>query len=163
MVRSPALAGVRDARRSSVAQHFGPARLTAAGAVARSWSAGRSRRSPYLLPPKLTLDQAAAGDATLPAVVIAVVLGMLILVPSLWWLYRLVLQGRLDQELRAPRPALPYMKVALMFGSLAVGLVLMVGFEAMLTRIVGVLALFTFIITGVFLIADPAFLEREED
>ena len=44
-----------------------------------------------------------------------------------------------------------------------VGLVLMIGFEAMLTRIVGVLALFTFIITGVFLIADPAFLEREDD
>jgi hypothetical protein len=55
------------------------------------------------------------------------------------------------------------MKVALMFGSLAVGLVLMIGFEAMLTRIVGVLALFTFIITGVFLIADPAFLERDEE
>jgi hypothetical protein len=55
------------------------------------------------------------------------------------------------------------MKVALMFGSLAVGLVLMIGFEATLTRIVGVLALFTFIITGVFLIADPAFLEREDD
>ena len=55
------------------------------------------------------------------------------------------------------------MKVALMFGSLAVGLVLMIGFEAMLTRIVGVLALFTFIITGVFLIADPAFLERDDE
>jgi hypothetical protein len=55
------------------------------------------------------------------------------------------------------------MKIALLFGSLAVGLVLMIGFEAMLTRIFGVLALFTFIITGVFLIADPAFLEREED
>jgi hypothetical protein len=54
-------------------------------------------------------------------------------------------------------------KIALLFGSLAVGLVLMIGFEAMLTRIVGVLALFTFIITGVFLIADPAFLEREDD
>jgi hypothetical protein len=53
-------------------------------------------------------------------------------------------------------------KIALLFGSLAVGLVLMIGFEAMLTRIVGVLALFTFIITGVFLIADPAFLERED-
>ena len=55
------------------------------------------------------------------------------------------------------------MKVALMFGSLAVGLVLIIGFEAMVTRIIGVLALFTFIITGVFLIADPAFLERDEE
>jgi uncharacterized membrane protein YkgB len=55
------------------------------------------------------------------------------------------------------------MKLALLLGSLAVGLVLMIGFEHVLTRIVGVLALFTFIVTGVFLIADPAFLEREDD
>jgi len=54
-------------------------------------------------------------------------------------------------------------KLALLFGSLAAGLVLMIGFEHMVTRILGVLALFTFIVTGVFLIADPAFLEREED
>ena len=50
-----------------------------------------------------------------------------------------------------------------MFGSLAVGLVLMIGFEHDVTRVLGVLALFTFIVTGVFLIADPAFLERDED
>jgi hypothetical protein len=55
------------------------------------------------------------------------------------------------------------MKVALMFGSLAAGLVLMIGFDAPVTRILGVLALFTFIITGVFLIAEPAFLDRDED
>jgi hypothetical protein len=55
------------------------------------------------------------------------------------------------------------MRLAFMFGSLAVGLVLMIGFETALTRIVGVLALFAFIITGVFLIADPDFLGREDD
>jgi hypothetical protein len=54
------------------------------------------------------------------------------------------------------------MKVALMFSSLAVGLVLMIGFDAAVTRILGVLALFTFIVTGVFLIADPAFLDRDD-
>jgi uncharacterized membrane protein YkgB len=53
--------------------------------------------------------------------------------------------------------------VALMLGSLAVGLVLMIGFEAPVTRILGVLALFTFIVTGVFLIADPAFLGQDDD
>lgn len=51
----------------------------------------------------------------------------------------------------------------LMFASLAVGLVLMLVFHAPLTRIVGVAALFTFIVSGVFLIADPAFLGSEED
>jgi hypothetical protein len=54
-------------------------------------------------------------------------------------------------------------KLALLFGSLAVGLVLMIGFELMVTRILGLIALFTFIITGVFLIADPVFLEREDE
>ena len=55
------------------------------------------------------------------------------------------------------------MKLALMLGSFAVGLVLMVGFEHVVTRILGVLALFCFLVTGVFLIADPVFLGKEED
>jgi hypothetical protein len=54
------------------------------------------------------------------------------------------------------------MKLAFMLGSLAVGLVLMIGFEAVLTRVVGVLALFAFIVSGVFLIADPAFLAADD-
>ena len=55
------------------------------------------------------------------------------------------------------------MKLALMLGSFAVGLVLMVGFEHVLTHILGVLCLFCFLVTGVFLIADPEFLGKEED
>ena len=55
------------------------------------------------------------------------------------------------------------MKLALMLGSFAVGLVLMVGFEHVVTRVLGVLALFTFLVTGVFLIADPLTLARDED
>jgi hypothetical protein len=47
-------------------------------------------------------------------------------------------------------------------GSLAAGLVLMIGFEATITRVLGVLALFAFIVIGVFLIADPAFLDEED-
>jgi hypothetical protein len=50
-----------------------------------------------------------------------------------------------------------------MLGSLAVGVVLMVVFHAPVTRVLGVAGLFTFIIAGVFLIADPAFLGPEED
>jgi hypothetical protein len=53
--------------------------------------------------------------------------------------------------------------VALMLGSLALGLVLMLLFEAPVTRILGVAALFTFIVSGVFLIADPAFLGTDEE
>ena len=52
--------------------------------------------------------------------------------------------------------------LALMLGSLLVGLGLMLAFEAPVTRVIGVTALFTFIVSGVFLIADPAFLAAEE-
>ena len=51
----------------------------------------------------------------------------------------------------------------LMLGSFVVGVVLMVVFHEPITRIVGVAALFTFIVSGVFLIADPAFLGPEEN
>jgi cytochrome bd ubiquinol oxidase subunit II len=77
---------------------FSLARFTAAGAVAAIVVGWVLAQSPYVLPPKVTLEDAAASDATLSAVVIGVVAGLVILVPSLWWLYRLVLQGRLDQE-----------------------------------------------------------------
>jgi hypothetical protein len=49
-----------------------------------------------------------------------------------------------------------------MFGCLVVGLALMLAFESWITRLLGVLALFAFIVIGVFLIADPAFLAEEE-
>jgi hypothetical protein len=51
----------------------------------------------------------------------------------------------------------------LMLAAFAIGLVLMVAFEHPVTRVLGLLALFAFIVTGVFLIADPAFLDEEDD
>jgi cytochrome d ubiquinol oxidase subunit II len=77
---------------------YGLARVTAAAAVAAIVVGWLLAQKPYILPPDLTLDQAKASDATLSAVVIGVAAGMVILAPSLWFLYRLVLQGRLDQE-----------------------------------------------------------------
>ena len=53
--------------------------------------------------------------------------------------------------------------VALMFTCLGLGLLLMVLFEAWFTRLAGVACLFAFIVSGVFLIADPAFLAAEDD
>ena len=53
--------------------------------------------------------------------------------------------------------------VALMFTCLGAGLLLMLLFEAWFTRLLGVAALFAFIVSGVFLIADPAFLAAEDD
>ena len=53
--------------------------------------------------------------------------------------------------------------VAFMFTCLGAGLLLMVLFEAWFTRLAGVACLFAFIVSGVFLIADPAFLAAEDD
>jgi len=50
-----------------------------------------------------------------------------------------------------------------MLGCLVVGLALMLAFESAVTRLLGVLALFAFIVVGVFLIADPVFLAEEEE
>jgi cytochrome d ubiquinol oxidase subunit II len=74
------------------------ARVSAAAAVAAVVVGWMLAQKPYILPPDLTLEEAQASDATLSAVVIGVAAGMVILAPSLWFLYRLVLQGRLDQE-----------------------------------------------------------------
>ena len=74
------------------------ARFAAAVAVAAIVAGWAFAQRPYVLPPELTLDEAAAPDATLAAVVAALGVGALILVPSLWLLYRLVLRGTLDQR-----------------------------------------------------------------
>jgi hypothetical protein len=55
------------------------------------------------------------------------------------------------------------MRPAVAIACFVVGVVLMVGFEATLTRVVGVALLFAFIVSGVFLVADPEFLAAEED
>jgi cytochrome bd-type quinol oxidase subunit 2 len=46
----------------------------------------------------VTLADAAAGDATLTALLICVAIALVILVPALTLLFRLVLSGRLDTE-----------------------------------------------------------------
>ena len=55
------------------------------------------------------------------------------------------------------------MKLAVMLGSFAAGLVLMVAFEHVVTRVLGLIALFAFLVMGVFLIADPVALAREDE
>jgi cytochrome d ubiquinol oxidase subunit II len=74
------------------------ARFTSAGAVACLTVGWAAAQSPYLLPGTLTLHQAAAGDATLTALVIATGAGFVVLAPALVLLYRLVLRGRLDKS-----------------------------------------------------------------
>jgi cytochrome d ubiquinol oxidase subunit II len=78
-------------------ERYGAARLTSALAVVAVVVGWAFAQDPYVLPGELTLEQAAADDAVLGAVLISMAAGSLILGPSLWFLYRLTLQGRLDQ------------------------------------------------------------------
>lgn len=79
-------------------QRYEVARFTAAAAVACVTIGWAFAQSPYLLPDQLTLDEAAAGDPTLIAMLVSVAVGLLVLVPSLYLLYSLTLRGRLDQQ-----------------------------------------------------------------
>jgi cytochrome d ubiquinol oxidase subunit II len=84
-------------------ERFELARYTAAAAVGAIVAGWGFAQEPYLLPPELTLEEAAAPDATLTALVVAAVAGMALLVPALAWLFRLALSGRLAYE-DEPRP-----------------------------------------------------------
>jgi hypothetical protein len=64
-----------------------------------------------------------------------------------------------DAPAAAPRRRL----LVLMLGSFVAAVALMVPFELPLTRALGVIALFTFIVSGVFLIADPDWLDRDDE
>ena len=79
-------------------RRFGPARLTSAVAVGAVTGGFALAQQPDFLPGVLTLEQAAAGDATLIALLGCLVLAAAILLPSLSLLYRLTLRGTLDTE-----------------------------------------------------------------
>jgi cytochrome d ubiquinol oxidase subunit II len=91
------------------ARRYEHARFTAAvavGAIIVGWALAQS---PLLLP-GLTVNEAAAPRDTLITLIAAALAGAVILLPSLWILFRLYLQGRFDPEwttVPAPPPALP--------------------------------------------------------
>ncbi|WP_445187379.1 cytochrome d ubiquinol oxidase subunit II [Pseudonocardia sp. Cha107L01] len=82
-------------------RHFDVARVAAGVAVAALLGGWAAAQRPYLLP-GLTLGDAAADSATLWAVVISVLLGLVVLAPSLALLFRLSLAGHLDPDPGAP-------------------------------------------------------------
>jgi cytochrome bd ubiquinol oxidase subunit II len=133
-----------------VRRRFGAARVTSAVAVAAVAAGWILAQRPEILP-GLTIDEAAAGRATLWWVVASVVGGAVVLVPSLAFLFRLVLRGRLDHD--APEVDGPgflertrNVNLVPPAGALLVaGSALMLGLDASWSRIAGVLALFGFI------------------
>ncbi len=79
-------------------RHFAWARIAAAAAVASivwGWGAGQY---PYMLEDTLTVQQAAASDATLIATLVGLGIGALVLIPSFILLYTLNLRDALEEE-----------------------------------------------------------------
>jgi cytochrome bd ubiquinol oxidase subunit II len=68
-------------------ERFEAARYTVAvavGAIVAGWAVAQE---PYLLPPDLTLEEAAGADATLAALLVATAVCMALLIPALVWLF----------------------------------------------------------------------------
>jgi cytochrome d ubiquinol oxidase subunit II len=74
-----------------------PARWSAAVAVGTIVAGWALAQRPQFLP-GLTIEQAAAGDATLVALLVSIAIGSVILIPSLVLLFSLVLHGRFDER-----------------------------------------------------------------
>jgi len=105
-----------------------PARWTAAAAVAAIVAGWGLAQRPTLLP-GLTVEEAAAERSTLVALLVGLGVGALILGPSLFVLFRLVLTGRFDPDARisALGPGRPRGAVSSRSRPLAVPLALGVG------------------------------------
>ncbi len=129
-----ALAGVA-ALALVATRRYEPARVSAAAAVTAIVAGWALAQEPLLLP-GLTVEQAAASDATIDAVLIGFGAGLLILAPSLAYLFRLVLSGRFDpaaplraddvatrsrQPRATPRPSAPVGPVPAAASVLAIG------------------------------------------
>jgi cytochrome d ubiquinol oxidase subunit II len=78
-------------------RRFEVARYTSALAVAAILVGLALALRPDFLPGALTLKDAAAGNSTLIATLIALVLALAVILPSLWWLFRLTLSGQLSE------------------------------------------------------------------
>ena len=85
-------------------RRYGPARATAAAAVAAVLVGWVLAQRPDVLP-GLSIHQAAAGRSTLVALVIATAIGAVLLIPSLVILYGLLLGGRFETAGRDERAA----------------------------------------------------------
>jgi cytochrome d ubiquinol oxidase subunit II len=149
------------------AARYDPARASAALAVAAIVAGWGLAQQPELLP-GLTVDEAAAGHATLVALLVSIGGGLVILVPSLILLYGLVLRGRFDEEVPAaaehpppsPRRALRP-PVAVAIALLAIGSPLTFLTEGV-TLAIGVLSLVAFVVTGAIAVLQPEMFGQAE-
>jgi cytochrome d ubiquinol oxidase subunit II len=135
------------------------ARLSAAlavGAIVAGWGIAQS---PYILP-GLTVHDAAAGHATLVALLISIAAGLVFLVPALALLFGLVLRGRFDEVPAAPEPArLPSPPRQISVAAIAIALFVVGGLLTFLAEgpllAIGVISLAAFIVVGVAELLQP--------
>ena len=124
---------------------------------------------PDFLPGELTLDQAAAGDSTLVPLLVAAVIAVAILIPSLGYLFKLVLSGQLDQEFHpigASDPESTPLKLAGRIllpavGIAVVGAAVLFFSSATWLEVIGALVLIIGATLIIGSIATPAFLEAD--
>ena len=141
---------------------FGPARVSAALAVAAVIAGWALSQRPDFLP-GLTIDDAAASHSTLVAVLVAVGIGGLVLVPSLVLLFSLFLHGRFDPHVveatAVPSPGARAAVVRPQLGAFA-GACLVVGgtltffFETAWAHVIGVTSLLLFVGAGFIALAS---------
>jgi cytochrome bd ubiquinol oxidase subunit II len=150
-------------------RRFEPARYVAAVAVAAVVAGWAFARYPALLP-GLSVSQAAAPHDTLVAVVIAVLAGGAILFPSLGLLFSLLLRGHLGEPGSAAKaegpgagggatPRSTPLQARLAVGLLIVGVGFLNGADAGWAHVIGVFALFGFIVIGFAAIVPRALAE----
>jgi cytochrome d ubiquinol oxidase subunit II len=155
--------------------HFEQARYAAALAVAAVIGGWALAQSPQLLP-GLTVSQAAAPHDTLMALTVSVLVGAVILFPSLALLAGLLLRGRLDHGELEPAglqgmtrdllgASSDGLALRLAGGSLVAGLGLLSVAEAGWAHLIGVLALLCFLPISVWALvpAQLAEIARDQD
>jgi cytochrome d ubiquinol oxidase subunit II len=139
-------------------EHARVVSVIAVAAVIAGWALAQN---PDILP-GLTVDQAAAGRATLIAVLVGLAIGSLILVPSLWVLYRMVLRGAFDESAAhgswpasVPRPSggKPGRATATCVVALAAGALILVVGDAAWSIAIGAALLLTAGTAGFFVVA----------
>lgn len=142
------------------AARYGPARVSAALAVAAIVAGWGIAQSPDILP-GLTVHAAAASHATLVALLISIALGLIVLVPALVLLFGLVLSGRFDEPVPAVehrpvrRPAIGQRSVAGVAVALFVvgGTLTFLGEGVVLA--IGMITLAAFVVVGVAELLRP--------
>ncbi len=146
-------------------RRYDTARVSAALAVAAIVAGWGIAQSPDILP-GLTVRAAAAGHSTLVALLVSIVAGLVILLPSLVLLYGLVLRGRFDEGAKAvaeQRPRrLPVGHPLVVAGAVALfvtGATLTFLGEGVVLAI-GVVALASFIVVGAAELLRPEMLEE---